>query len=1244
MSYGQSEQRVTTSLSTKPSHNKYIVELKEQSISQKLAARKGARSSKTVSNFKARVNAEQTEFKTAIQQQFQNQVTVGRQFQQLLNAVVISAEPSQIETLSKFQSVKRIYKEVRHRITSVEDVTDYNVINVNQLRISQLAESDIDGKGIKVAIVDTGVDYTHPDLGGCFGPECKVYGGYDFVNKDEDPFDDESHGTHVAGIVAANGNLKGIAPAANLLAIKVCGEQGYCYNSDIIAGLEFALDPDGEPSTDDGADIVNMSLGSTSEDSALTNAVNHLVDMGITVVVSAGNDGPNDNTFSSASKNLIGSPADSEKAITVAASVGGQSIADFSTRGYPSSGAEILKPEVAAPGVSIKSTIPGGGYANYSGTSMSSPMVAGVVALLKQIAPERTPEQLKAALMSTAKPIENDIRSEGAGLIDALAAAELPVNFSIPVLHFGAVDFSLENMNVSLPLTIENPGSESLNLTLDFDNVSDTALTFSSSDYELTIPAGQSETIDINLSLDTNTIPLSVNSPAIGAMVKLNIGEQTYRIPAVIFHRSYIDITFTDYLQNYADLYFRGNKTDSWQDIWSPEWLSGQTKRIFLAPGIYNLFTDAAQKSESDGTNIAFLYYGDLVLEKSLSLEVSPADAKNLLVFNVENALGKKISGDTGLTGGDEADFGRTQFRFSIFDKTTGDFVKNNILGLQSGEERTVALSNFPEGYVFNVFSDFHNEKYSEVTHFSYQFESPITNDIDIDIQEQDYQSVYLDFNTSAVTQSPLIMPWVYDQGNIYDDTDRVGSASTYPFESITEGLTYYLTPLNTTSHYTYFSSQINQQNSGNVETPMFISPQFKINQNKKLALYNFYNNQLIKEYDVQQEYKLTVGKLLPFWTAGIRKNQYGDFVYSFVENDKLAFYQDSDFSYWLGKIVFNTNNIESTVYNRYVRLLSGGNTQDLQLPVQQGKVVTDIVFNDYIVEGRSSRISTQLNFDLDNVDYAPPVIQDLRISSLNKATQQLQCGGGIISFEFADGIEGKDFQLSIRPSKQSEWLVQGTVNQNEQNIAVLSDLEPGFYDLSLSAVNASGNSMDYKAEPAFHVAKNEVRENDKDCDGVDNGMDVFPLDPLETMDSDGDGIGNNADSDDDNDGVLDENDVFPLDPEETSDFDQDGIGDNADTDDDNDGQLDTEDAFPFDSSEILDTDKDGIGNNADTDDDNDGVVDSADAFPLDKSRYKQSSQVSSAKSGSGSFEWIILFILVATTTARMRFFRKIQH
>lgn len=160
----------------------------------------------------------------------------------------------------------------------------------------------IDGTGVIVAVIDTGVDFNHPDLAG-WGEDGKVVGGYNFIHEDTPPLDTDGHGTQVAGIIAANGGLTGIAPKAKILAYKV-SEDGEGVSSDLIArAINMAIN--------DGADIINISLGVNSTNPKIDRAVNHAVEDGIFVVVAAGNDGPEPKT--------IGSPGRSTGAMTVGA-------------------------------------------------------------------------------------------------------------------------------------------------------------------------------------------------------------------------------------------------------------------------------------------------------------------------------------------------------------------------------------------------------------------------------------------------------------------------------------------------------------------------------------------------------------------------------------------------------------------------------------------------------------------------------------------------------------------------------------------------------------------------------------------------------------------------------------------------------------------------------------------------------------------------------------------------------------
>lgn len=160
----------------------------------------------------------------------------------------------------------------------------------------------IDGDGIKIAVIDTGVDFNHPDLFG-WGPDGKVIGGYNFIQEGEPPLDTNGHGTQVAGIIAADGQLVGVSPKAKILAYKV-SENGEAVSSDLIIK---AIDR----SIEDGADIINISLGVNKTNASIEHAVNRALEKEIFVVVAAGNDGPTPQT--------IGSPGRNYGSVTVGA-------------------------------------------------------------------------------------------------------------------------------------------------------------------------------------------------------------------------------------------------------------------------------------------------------------------------------------------------------------------------------------------------------------------------------------------------------------------------------------------------------------------------------------------------------------------------------------------------------------------------------------------------------------------------------------------------------------------------------------------------------------------------------------------------------------------------------------------------------------------------------------------------------------------------------------------------------------
>ncbi len=288
------------------------------------------------------------------------------------------------------------------------------------------------GDSIVVGILDTGIDYRHPAVGGGIGPGFKVIGGYDVINRDVDPMDDNGHGTFVAGIVAADGDsIKGVAPKALLMSFKVLDQNGSGQQSQVIAGIERAVDPNDDNDSSDKVDVANISLGGLGQpDDAVSTAVDNAVKLGVTFCISAGNVG----NFRS-----ISSPGTARLAITVGASDKQDRIANFSSKG-PNAKICSIKPEVVAPGVDIRSLALQAGSRRANGTSMATPHVAGVCALLKSIHPDWSPTQIKSALMSSAIDLGEEVMVQGAGRIDALYAAEFGV-FADPVhLSFGMDD------------------------------------------------------------------------------------------------------------------------------------------------------------------------------------------------------------------------------------------------------------------------------------------------------------------------------------------------------------------------------------------------------------------------------------------------------------------------------------------------------------------------------------------------------------------------------------------------------------------------------------------------------------------------------------------------------------------------------------------------------------------------------------------------------------------------------------
>jgi subtilisin family serine protease len=323
-------------------------------------------------------------------------------------------------------------------------------------------QAGLDGKGSTVAVLDTGVDAGHPDLAG------RIAASQDFTGSKYGTDDRIGHGTHVASTIAgtaaaSGGKERGVAPGASLLIGKVLGDSGFGYDSDIIAGMQWAVSQH--------ADVISMSLGSqlaaTTCDDPIAQAVDQLSAASSSLfVIAAGNMGPKQNTVSS--------PGCATSALTVGAVDSQDATASFSSRG-PVGVSHIVKPEIAAPGVNILAAAAGGrgvyAYRTMSGTSMATPHVAGAAAIAKEAHPTMTGAQIKQLLTSSANPtVPGTAQEVGAGRLDVARMLTQTVIGQSSVFG-GSFDYPQTKAYNARSLTYTNNGDAPVDLRLDVQKV-----------------------------------------------------------------------------------------------------------------------------------------------------------------------------------------------------------------------------------------------------------------------------------------------------------------------------------------------------------------------------------------------------------------------------------------------------------------------------------------------------------------------------------------------------------------------------------------------------------------------------------------------------------------------------------------------------------------------------------------------------------------------------------------------------
>jgi subtilisin family serine protease len=558
-------------------------------------------------------------------------VLIRRQYFVVFNGVALDVAPEVATQIRALPYVKRVVAD-----GVVHALADSLLPNITLIRADKVWTTlGTRGQGVKVAIIDTGIDYNHPALGQGFGPGFKVIGGWDFVNDDADPFDDAGHGTHVAGIVAGQSDqITGVAPEVSLIAYKVLNASGNGSDSDVLAGVERAADPNEDGNTSDHVDVVNLSLGgSGNPDDPLCVAIDNATAAGVTFAVAAGNSG----VFHG-----IASPGTARSAITVGASDLVDHMASFSSRG-PNMKNMSIKPDVIAPGFSVLSSYPGNKYASLSGTSMASPHVAGAAALLKSLHHDWTPAQIKLALMNNVTFLQDDIMATGAGRIDVLAAATGNITIDPPSLSLGLAPLEVNNWNASRALHFTNRGAQAVTYNVKSNIAPGESVSLSAS--SITIPAGGSADLSLIFGVDNGLTKAGTTSFTGGGQVVLTNAASPLDIRNIQFAFTKAARATVTFDRSYPDALWIN---DTHTTLIGSAFLDEHTSEALMLPASWDMLIYTVETDPKTGgpTDIDFIAREAFSVTKDTLLALTAADVPHTITLGGRKETGQTLAGD----------------------------------------------------------------------------------------------------------------------------------------------------------------------------------------------------------------------------------------------------------------------------------------------------------------------------------------------------------------------------------------------------------------------------------------------------------------------------------------------------------------------------------------------------------------------------------------------------------------------
>lgn len=996
---------------------------------------------------------------------FDNSTKILNEYFIAINGVCVKTSYKKLIAISKLPEVYSIKPNNTYEVTSLQT---QSVKNSNTLETL----TGFTGEGILIAVIDTGIDYYHPDLGSGMGPNFKIVGGKDFGDNDNDPMDVHGHGTHVAGIIAANGQIRGIAPDSKLLAVKVMDRNGFIWENKLVQAIEYALDPNGDFNLNDKASIINISLGNCrDEQSPGTVAVNNAVNAGSLVVLSAGNFGPNYFT--------VGSPANSKYALTVGNCYPAGFINNTSSRGVtlPSL---ILKPEVIAPGTEINSCSLNSGYKTLSGTSMSAPYVAGMAALLLQKYPDMSVEELKSVIINCADDRNYDIWTQGNGQVNIQNSLNKEFIVSPATLSFSVKESTPISQTFTDTLIVKNISDNNQTFSIQYTGEMSSGFTVNFSERNFDLPSKSSKSIIITVNVNTSNLLLKSNFPsAFLGKVEVRNSTNITNVPFNLNRGSYLKINFTQ----------------GWYTL------------------ILHDRVNYSKSAASPG--------GNFVYEQGYSvLPTVPGkyDLMGELIFSEQYKYGYFVLTDMDLNGWEEITIDTTVFKYNIenqiFDRsnkklqiergTTVFGHKTAPFGfVHSGPGKNIYYFNdIPDSYLLeyqHIYSDYDK---NEFYYTNKSFLNGISKSESIQEFSNNYKVIDSHFNPSDLsadywTVNRLIGPTIYHLP-VSDYT-----SNQYPYRPIIRSpfnQTFYLNPISYRDFgeagcggFRAYIKNLFYEKKNN----LFDGDYFAINEkligesayylvNSKDSLF-FFPHQ--SGYDKQKkEFKTifkytgsTINQMLgpPHFYGKLEINQNKLTINNLtLDNDgsqltdQLFFYQFHDKSLYnnlyaylykdknlIDSILISSSDFRAGRTINYSQQLTGIN--ELLIP-----------FNKYHIQGTPGNAAIKFIFDINKADKSPPFIPLVQIYQGKEIVNFIEdLRGAEVRFRALDEGQVKSISMQVK-NPGSEWQNVIVTSQEAINDFVGRldniDLQKGFISLRIIVVDVNDNSIEYLAEPAI--------------------------------------------------------------------------------------------------------------------------------------------------------------------------------